>query len=88
MARLDVEEYRRKYLSVVEDHLLKDHGEVPNFTPRLLSDAIREELNLRADEENWTVEVDDDFDKAICEAEERIIGIMVENKDLGWGRAS
>jgi len=88
MARLDMEEYRRKYLRVVEDDLMKDHSEVPNFTPMLLSDAIREELNMRADPETWSIEVDDDFDKAICDAEERIIGIMSQNRDLGMGKAS
>jgi hypothetical protein len=88
MARLDMEEYRNRYLRVVEEHLLKEHSEVPNFTPRLLSDAVREELNMRADPETWSVEVDDDFDRAICDAEERIIGFMVENRDLGMGRAS
>ena len=88
MARLDMEVYRSKYLRVVEEHLLKNHDEVPNFTPGLLSDAIREELNLCADPETWSVDVNDDFDKAICDAEERIIGIMTENRDLGTGKAS
>jgi hypothetical protein len=88
MARLDMEEYRSKYLRVIEDHLLNDHSAVPNFTTSLLSDAIREELNMRADPETWSIEVDDDFDKAICDAEERIIGIMVESKDLGMGKTS
>jgi hypothetical protein len=85
MARLDIEEYRKKYLRVLEEKLLNHHDGIAHFTPQLLSDAIREELN-RADIETWKIDVADDFDQALCEAEERIIGTIESSEDLGYGR--
>jgi len=84
MARLDIEEYRKKYLRVLEEKLLSHHEGIDHFTPQLLSDAIREELN-RVDIDSWEIEVSDDFDQALCEAEERIVHTIESSHDLGYG---
>jgi hypothetical protein len=87
MARLDIEEYRRKYLGVIEEKLLSQHEGIEHFSPQLLSDAIRAELN-RVNPETWKIDVSDDFDQAVCEAEERIINTIEGSEDLGYGHGS
>jgi hypothetical protein len=86
MGRIDVEEYRRMYLKEVQDRIMAKKDSVPNFTTKLLNDAILAEMN-RADEETWEVEVPDDREQALKEAEDRIIEIMKHHKDLGVGKS-
>jgi heme oxygenase len=86
MARMDVEEYRRQYLKVVEERILSKKDSIPHYTSSLLHDAIMKELN-RANEETWEIDVADDKEKALKEAEERIIKTMEENVDLGTGKS-
>lgn len=86
MARLDVEEYRRNYLKVVEERIISKKDSVPNYTTKNLHDAIMTELN-RADEGTWEIEVPDDKEKALKEAEARIIETMKKNVDLGVGKS-
>ena len=86
MAKLDIDEYRKMYLSVVEDHLLARKDQIPNFTTENLHRAIMTEMN-RADEETWEVEVPDDKEEAIYEAEERCMDFFKAHKDIGTGQA-
>jgi hypothetical protein len=44
------------------------------------------EMN-RADEETWEVEVPDDIDEALKEAEKRMLETMKHNIDLGTGKS-
>jgi len=87
MARIDVEEYRRMYLKEVQDRIIARKDSVPNYSSKLLNDAILEEINMRADAESWEVEVPDNREQAIKEAEQRVIDIMKHNKDLGVGKS-
>jgi hypothetical protein len=86
MAKLDVDEYRRMYLKEVQDRIMAKKDSVPNFTTKLLNDAILAEMN-RADEETWEVDVPDNREQALKEAEDRIIEIMKHHKDLGVGKS-
>lgn len=86
MAKLDVQAYREKYLKEVEQRIMSHKDKVPHFSTQLLSDAIREEMN-RADAETWQIDVPDDREKAMAEAEKRILSIMAVNKDIGLGKS-
>jgi hypothetical protein len=85
MARLDMDAYRKMYLKEVEERIMSHKDDVPNFTTRNLSDAIRAEMN-RVDEETWEIDVPDNKEQALKEAEARIIETMKLNKDLGVGK--
>lgn len=87
MARIDVDEYRRMYLKEVQERLIAKKDQVPNYSSKLLNDAIMEEINKVADPDTWEVEVPDDREKALNEAEQRILDIMKLNKDLGVGKS-
>lgn len=86
MSRLDVEEYRKNYLKMVEERIVAKKDAVPNYSSKNLHDAIMTELN-RADEDTWEVEVPDDKEQALKEAEDRIIETMKNNVDLGVGNS-
>ncbi len=86
MARLDVQEYRDKYLKLVEERLMSQRDSIPNFTTHNLHEALMHELN-RADEETWEVEVPDDREQALKDAEQRMIECMKKNRDLGVGKS-
>ena len=49
-------------------------------------DALMTELN-RADQETWLMEIPEDRQQAIKEAEERIVAWMKENQPLGVGQS-
>jgi hypothetical protein len=87
MAKVDMETYRTQYLRPVEEKLMANREKVPHYTSALLEDAIRTELN-RADPETWLVEVPDDKEKALKEAEERMLEFMKKNVDLGVGKGA
>lgn len=86
MARLDLEKYREMYLKEVEQRIMSHRDRVPHFTPQLLSDAIRAEMN-RANPDTWEVDVPDDRERALAEAEKRILNIMAVNRDVGLGKS-
>ena len=86
MAKLDVEKYREMYLKEVEKRIMAHKDKVPHFSMQLLSDAIREEMN-RADADTWQIDVPDDREKAMAEAEKRVLNIMAVNKDVGLGKS-
>jgi len=82
--KIDVNEYRDKYLKVVEERIIAKKDKVPNFSSQGLHAAIMSEMN-RADKETWEVEVPENMEQALKEAEERIIENMKKNVDLGVG---
>ncbi|MDA8388885.1 MAG: hypothetical protein M0Z58_09535 [Nitrospiraceae bacterium] len=82
--KIDVNEYRQKYLKQVEERIMAKKDTIPNFTTQGLHAAIMTELN-QADDETWLVEVPDDKEKALKQAEDRILHSMEENIDLGVG---
>lgn len=86
MARLDVEDYRKIYLKTVEERIMAKKEKVPHFTSHNLHEAIMTELN-RANPDTWEVEVPDDKEKALKEAEDRVIATMKKNVDLGVGKS-
>lgn len=86
MARLDVEEYRRNYLKAVEERLMAKRDKIPHFTTQALHEALMAELN-RADEGTWEVEVPDNREQALREAEERMMESLKKNVDLGTGKS-
>ncbi len=86
MKHVDVLYYRDNYLKEVEKHLMDRKNEIPHFTSHNLHEAIMEEMN-RADEETWEIEIPDDMDKAVHEAEVRIIETLKHNVDMGIGKS-
>ncbi|MDA8088881.1 MAG: hypothetical protein M0Z61_01475 [Nitrospiraceae bacterium] len=82
--QIDVNEYRENYLRAVEERVMAKKDSIPHFSTQGLHDAIMTELN-RADEETWKVEVPEDKQQALKEAEERVINWMKENQALGVG---
>jgi hypothetical protein len=86
MARIDVDEYREKYLKLVEERIMAKKESVPHYTSHNLHEALMTELN-RADEDTWEVEVPEDKEQALKEAEERIVETMKKNVDLGTGKS-
>lgn len=86
MKRIDVTQYREQYLREVEDRIIVKKASIPNFTSKNLNDALLTELN-RADEETWEIEIPEDREQAIKEAEQRMIETMKHNVDLGVGKS-
>ena len=84
MGRLDIDEYRKIYLSEVQEHLMAKKDQIPNFTTENLHRAIMTEMN-RADEETWEIEIDDDKDKEISTVESRCMKFFETHKDYGTG---
>ncbi len=84
--RLQVNEYKEKYLREVESRIVARKHAIPHFTMNALNEAMLTEMN-RADEETWEVEVPDNREKALKEAEARMIETMKKNVDLGVGAA-
>ena len=87
MAKISMDDYRAKYLQEVEKRLLARKETIPHFTTHLLSDAIRAEMT-RADADTWEIEVPDDRERAMGEAEQRILEFMRLNRDLGVGKGA
>jgi lipoate-protein ligase A len=86
VARLDVNEYREKYLKLVEERVMSHKDDIANFTTQNLHEAIMSEMN-RADPDTWEVEVPDDQEQALKEAEQRVLNHMKTHKDLGLGKS-
>lgn len=84
--KVDVMEYREKYLKKVEERIAAKKEGIANYTSQNLHEAVMTEMN-RADEDTWTVDVPEDMERALKEAEERIIGTMKHNVDLGVGKS-
>ncbi|MDA8157096.1 MAG: hypothetical protein M0Z52_11720 [Actinomycetota bacterium] len=84
--KIDVEEYREKYLKKVEERLMAKKDSIPNFTTQNLHEAVMTEMN-RADKDTWQVEIPDDHEQAMKEAENRILEFIMENVDLGVGQS-
>jgi hypothetical protein len=83
--KIDVSEYKDKYLKAVEERIIAKKESIPHYTSQNLHSAVMTEMN-RADNETWEVEVPEDKEKALKEAEARIIETMKKNVDLGVGQ--
>ena len=86
MARLDVNEYRQMILKAVEEHIMAKKDKVPHYSSQLLHEAIMSEMN-RANPDTWEVEVPDNREQAVKEAEQRVMEFMKKNMDLGVGKS-
>ena len=86
MARLDVNEYRRMILKAVEGHIIANKDKVPHYSSQLLHEAIMSEMN-RANPDTWEVEVPDNREQAVKEAEQRVMEFLKKNMDLGVGKS-
>jgi hypothetical protein len=84
MFRLSVDEYKEKYLRDVEARIMAKKESIPHFTMNALNTAMLSEMN-RADEETWEVEVPEDREQALREAESRMIEHIKKHVDLGVG---
>lgn len=84
--KVDISEYREKYLKEVEEHIMAKKENIPHYTSQNLHSALLTEMN-RADEETWEIEVPDDKQQAITEAADRVIETMKKNVDLGVGKS-
>ncbi len=84
MAKLDIDEYRKIYLSVVHENLMAKKDQIPNFSTENLHRAIMTEMN-RADEDTWEIEVDDDKDKELSAVEARCLKFFETHMDYGTG---
>lgn len=84
--RIQVNEYKEKYLREVEARLVAKKNAIPHFTMNALNEAMLTEMN-RADEETWEIEVPGNREQALREAEARMIETMKKNVDLGVGAA-
>ncbi|MDA8170472.1 MAG: hypothetical protein M0Z48_01400 [Nitrospiraceae bacterium] len=84
--KIDVNEYRQKYLKEVEERITAKKDSIQHFTTQNLHDAVMTELN-RADDETWLVEIPDDKEQAVKEAEARMIHSIEQNVDLGVGKS-
>ncbi len=84
--KIDVNEYRQKYLKEVEERIAAKKDSIQHFTTQNLHDAVMTELN-RADDETWLVEIPDDKEQAVKEAEARMIHSIEQNVDLGVGKS-
>lgn len=87
MKAIDVDVYKDQYLKEVEKRILAKKDSVRGFTFKNLTTAMMEELN-RADAESWQVEIPEDREQALKEAEERMIAFMKKNVDLGIGQGA
>ncbi len=85
MARLDIDEYRKLYLSVVQERLMAKKDQIANFTTENLHRAIMSEMN-RADDETWEIEINDDKEKEIEGVEERVLKFFETHMDYGTGK--
>ncbi len=84
--KIDSSEYRQRYLKEVEERIIAKKESIPHFSSQNLHEAIMSELN-RADAETWLIEIPDNREQALKEAEERIIESMKTNVDLGVGKS-
>ncbi|MDA8169403.1 MAG: hypothetical protein M0Z59_06860 [Nitrospiraceae bacterium] len=84
--KIDVNDYRQNYLREVEERITAKKGSIPQFSSQGLHEAIMTELN-RANEETWLIEIPDNREQALKEAEDRILESMKENVDLGVGQS-
>lgn len=87
MRTIDVDAYKEQYLKEVEKRIIAKKDAIAGFTTKNLTTAVMNELN-RANPETWEVEVPEDRETALKEAEARMIASMKENIDLGTGQGA
>ena len=87
MKTIDVDMYKEQYLKEVEKRIISKKDAIAGFTYKNLTTAMMNELN-RAHPETWEVEIPEDREQALKEAEARMIASMKENIDLGTGQGA
>lgn len=73
--KIDMNEYMDNYLEEIEIRIIDKKGEIPYFNPKYLRQAVMNEMNL-TDEETGTIEIPDDREEALKQAEVRILEFM------------
>ncbi len=87
MKTIDVDVYKEQYLKEVEKRITDKKETIAGFTYKNLTTAMMNELN-RANPETWEVEIPEEREQALKEAEARMIASMKENMDLGTGQGA
>jgi hypothetical protein len=75
---IDVYEYKDKYLEEVEKRIVDRKEEIPYFDSKLLHQAVINEM-AAADEETETIEISDNKEEALKQAESRLLEFMEKN---------
>lgn len=78
--KIDMHEYMDNYLKEIEMCITDKKDEIPHFNPKYLRQAVMNEMNL-ADEETGTIEIPDDREEALKQAEERILEFIKSSFD-------
>ena len=68
---IDIYEYMDNYLKVIEDRIIAKKEEISNFSAKLIHQAVMNEMKS-ADEETGKIEIPDNKEDALKQAEERI----------------
>lgn len=75
---IDVYEYKDKYLEEVEKRIVDRKDEIPYFNSNFLNQAVINEM-AAADEETETIEIPDNKEEALKQAESRLLEFMEKN---------
>jgi len=75
---IDVYEYKDKYLEEIEKRIIDRKEEIPYFNLGLLRQAVINEM-AAADEETETIEISDNKEEVLKQAETRLLEFMEKN---------
>ena len=75
---IDIYEYKDNYLEEIEKRIIDRKEKIPHFSAKLLHQAVMNEMNW-ADEETEKIEIPDNREEALKQAEERILEFMKDN---------
>ena len=76
--KIDIYEYLENYLSIIEKRILNSKNKSQNINSALLHQAVMTQME-RADEETEKIEIPDNKEDALNQAEERILNYLKEN---------
>jgi len=78
---IDIYEYIDNYLKEIEKRIIARKEKIPHFSSKLLHQAVMNQM-ARADEETGKIEIPDNKEEALKQAEERILEFMKDNIDV------
>ena len=78
---VDIHEYIDNYLKEIEKQIIVRKDKIPHFSSKFLHQAVLNEMT-QADAEAGKIEIPDNREKALKQAEERILEFMNDNIDL------
>ena len=78
---IDIYEYMDNYLKVIEERIIAKKEEIPNFSAKLIHQAVMNEMKS-AEEETGKIEIPDNKEDALKQAEERILKFLKDNIDI------